>query len=160
MNRLPYTIMTVSPLDARVLRSLPADSSSASWLTAAELATSVGIDESVARSCLVRLGGRDQVTHDGGRPPRWARSVAGDVALEHTPTSATDHASGTTHNRHIPQGARCCLCGAPHEAPQMSFELPICDSCCAAAEAPLTAAPTPDRELGTRYMAWFTRANR
>jgi hypothetical protein len=126
----------ISGIDAHLLRSLPADNSHKSWLTVAELAAGVDMDESVARDCLTRLRGLGYVEHDSGRPLRWARAALGDVALEHAPASEISDVSGGGKHATHPR-ATCCLCGATCESSAMSFELPICDSCYAAAEIPV-----------------------
>lgn len=73
--------LTLSPLDARVLRA----TDPMRERTAARLATIVGCSEDLARSCLRRLRGRMLVEPDGCRPTGWLRTRHGDLALEHQP---------------------------------------------------------------------------
>jgi hypothetical protein len=73
--------LTLSPLDARVLRA----TDPLRERTAARIAERVGCAEDVAASCLRRLRGRMLVEIDGCRPTGWLRTRDGDVALEHQP---------------------------------------------------------------------------
>ena len=69
----------LSALDARVLRA-----TDASYIRTVErVAALADCSAEVALSCLRRLRGQMLVQVDGGRPARWLRTHAGDVALEH-----------------------------------------------------------------------------
>jgi hypothetical protein len=73
----------LSPVDVKVLRSLPRDGEAGLWLTPAGIARKLELAEDVVRSCLDRLGGRDLVTHDGERPRAFARTARAELLLEH-----------------------------------------------------------------------------
>jgi hypothetical protein len=73
--------LTLSPLDARVLRA----TDPLRERTAARVARAADCSESVAHSCLRRLRGRMLVEPDGSRPTSWLRTRDGDRALEHQP---------------------------------------------------------------------------
>ncbi len=73
----------MSGLDARVLRACPPDGGGAAHRTAARVGEITGTDESVIVSVLRRLRARGLVEHDGEHRRAWARTAAGDVALEH-----------------------------------------------------------------------------
>jgi hypothetical protein len=74
-------LLTMSPLDARVLRA----TDPLRERTAARVAGIVGCSDDVSGSCLRRLRGRMLVEVDGCRPTGWLRTHRGDVALEHQP---------------------------------------------------------------------------
>jgi hypothetical protein len=67
--------LTVSPLDARVLRATEPFRER----TAARVAQRACCAEDVALSSLRRLRGRMLVEVDGSRPSRWLRTHHGDV---------------------------------------------------------------------------------
>jgi hypothetical protein len=73
--------LTLSPLDARVLRA----TDPLRERTVERVARLAGCSEDVAASCLRRLRGRMLVEPDGCRPTRWLRMREGDVVLEHQP---------------------------------------------------------------------------
>jgi ribosomal protein S25 len=60
----------LEPLDVRVLAALPMDLGPGHWLTPRGLDERVGLDVSVARSCLCRLRGRGLALDDGSAPQR------------------------------------------------------------------------------------------
>ncbi|MDQ2760340.1 MAG: hypothetical protein M3Y17_07865 [Actinomycetota bacterium] len=70
-------------LDVRVLRACPPDGASLQHRTAGRVGELTGVDESVIASVLRRLRARGLVEHDGEYRRAWARTHAGDVALEH-----------------------------------------------------------------------------
>ena len=73
--------LTLSPLDARVLRAVDP------WRerTAARVAKLAGCSEDVASSSLRRLRGWMLIEPDGSRPTGWLRTRHGDLMLEHQP---------------------------------------------------------------------------
>lgn len=73
--------LTLSPLDARVLRA----TDPLRERTVERVARLADCSEDLARSSLRRLRGRMLVEPDGGRPTGWLRTHYGDVALEHQP---------------------------------------------------------------------------
>lgn len=73
--------LTLSPLDARVLRA----TDPLRERTVGRVARLADCSEDLARSSLRRLRGRVLVEPDGGRPTGWLRTHHGDVGLERRP---------------------------------------------------------------------------
>jgi hypothetical protein len=73
--------LTLSPLDARVLRATDPFRER----TVGRVARLADCSEDLAGSSLRRLRGRMLVEPDGCRPTGWLRTREGDVALEHQP---------------------------------------------------------------------------
>jgi hypothetical protein len=73
--------LTLSPLDARVLRATDAFD----IRTVERVARLAGCSEELVASSLRRLRGRVLVEVDGGDPTGWLRTRHGDLALEHAP---------------------------------------------------------------------------
>ena len=71
--------LTLSPLDARILRA----TDPMRERTAQRIATITSCSQDVAHSCLRRLRSRMLVEPDGCRPTGWLRTHDGDLALEH-----------------------------------------------------------------------------
>ena len=68
-------------LDREVLELLPADAGPGVWLTASGVALLLAVRREVARDRLVWLADRGLIRDDWRRPPAFARTLAGDLAL-------------------------------------------------------------------------------
>ena len=77
--------LTLSPLDARVLRATDPSRER----TVARVAQLADCSEDLAQSSLRRLRGRMLVEVDGSRPTGWLRAREGDLVLEHQPSAGS-----------------------------------------------------------------------
>jgi hypothetical protein len=79
--QLPAGVVRLSPLDARVLRTVDP-----SYIrTVARIAKLADCGEDLAASALKRLRRRMLVEDDGRRPMGWLRTHHGELFLEHQP---------------------------------------------------------------------------